>query len=62
MIQAVERVDFVSVLIELGDSPATVGETAGHDEMVTMFLPLAPNPVIGRFLTPSPTSACSTST
>jgi uncharacterized membrane protein len=38
------------------DSPPTVEETAGHDEMVSMFLPLAPNPVTGGFLTYVPES------
>ena len=33
------------------DSPPTIEETAGHEEMVSMFLPLAPNPVTGGFLT-----------
>lgn len=32
------------------DSPQTIENTAGHDEMVSMFLPLAPNPVTGGFL------------
>jgi len=32
-------------------SPPTVEESVGHDEMVAMFLPLAPNPVTGGFLT-----------
>jgi uncharacterized membrane protein len=38
------------------DSPKSVENSAGHDEMVSMFLPLAPNPVTGGFLTYIPTS------
>jgi uncharacterized membrane protein len=41
---------------ETGRSPDTVGHAAGHEEMVTMFLPLAPNPVTGGFLTYVPRS------
>jgi uncharacterized membrane protein len=33
------------------DSPAAVERSAGREEMVSMFLPLAPNPVTGGFLT-----------
>lgn len=37
---------------ETAHPPPTVGEAAGESgEMVTMFLPLAPNPVMGGFLT-----------
>jgi uncharacterized membrane protein len=32
------------------DSPEAVARTTGHDEMETLFLPLAPNPVMGGFL------------
>ena len=39
---------------ETSSSPETVEEATGHDEMVTMFLPLAPNPVTGGFLTHVP--------
>ncbi|MFC4358919.1 DUF502 domain-containing protein [Halobium salinum] len=40
---------------ETAQSPPTVGEAVGEDdEMVTMFLPLAPNPVMGGFLTHIP--------
>ncbi|MFB6302593.1 MAG: DUF502 domain-containing protein [Haloferacaceae archaeon] len=35
--------------------PATVREGAGTDEMVTLFVPLAPNPVMGGFLVYAPT-------
>ncbi|MDX1745866.1 MAG: DUF502 domain-containing protein [Halobacteriales archaeon] len=41
---------------ETGQSPETVGESTGHEEMVTMFLPLAPNPVTGGFLAYVPRS------
>ena len=33
------------------DSPVTVENATGHEEMVSMFLPLAPNPVTGGLLT-----------
>ena len=33
-----------------GRPPATVVAAAGHDEMLTLFVPLAPNPVMGGFL------------
>jgi len=38
------------------DSPATIEESTGHDDMVSMFLPLAPNPVTGGLLTYVPES------
>lgn len=38
------------------DSPPTVEETTDHEDMVAMFLPLAPNPVTGGFLTYVPES------
>lgn len=41
---------------ETSPSPATVEEVTGHDEMVTLFIPLAPNPVTGGFLTHVPKS------
>ena len=41
---------------ETGPSPESVSEATGHDEMVTMFLPMAPNPVTGGFLTHVPRS------
>jgi len=36
---------------QTGDSPATIEQSTGHAEMVSMCLPLAPNPVTGGFLT-----------
>mgnify|MGYP006270278069 FL=1 len=39
-----------------GDSPVTIEESTGHEEMVSMFLPLAPNPVTGGLLTYIPQS------
>ncbi|AUV80884.1 hypothetical protein C2R22_03760 [Salinigranum rubrum] len=41
---------------ETGPSPDSVNVATGHDEMVTMFLPMAPNPVTGGFLTHVPQS------
>ena len=44
--------DDVYVLgFQTGDSPVTIEESTGHEEMVSMFLPLAPNPVTGGILT-----------
>lgn len=39
---------------ETSSAPATVEEAAGHEEMATVFIPLAPNPVTGGFLTHVP--------
>lgn len=38
------------------DSPATIEESTGHEDVVSMFLPLAPNPVTGGLLTYVPES------
>lgn len=46
--------DVYVIGFETAQSPTTVEETTGHDEMVTMFVPLAPNPVTGGFLTHVP--------
>ena len=44
--------DDVFVLgFKTSDSPATIEDGANQGEMVSMFLPLAPNPVTGGFLT-----------
>lgn len=40
---------------ETAESPESVREGAEADEMVTLFIPLAPNPVMGGFLTHVPT-------
>jgi uncharacterized membrane protein len=51
---------FEEVIYVLGfktsDSPATTEESTGHEDMVSMFLPLAPNPVTGGLLTYVPES------
>ena len=39
---------------ETSSSPESVEVATGHDEMVTMFIPMAPNPVTGGFLTHVP--------
>jgi uncharacterized membrane protein len=41
---------------ETGPSPSSVHDATGNEEMVTMFLPMAPNPVTGGFLTHVPRS------
>jgi uncharacterized membrane protein len=46
--------DIYVIGFETSPSPATVEESTGHDEMKTMFLPLAPNPVTGGLLTHVP--------
>jgi len=33
------------------DSPIAIEDSAGHEDMVAVFLPMAPNPVTGGFLT-----------
>jgi len=38
------------------DAPPTIETATGHDDMVSMFLPLAPNPVTGGLLTYVPES------
>ncbi len=40
---------------ETARPPKSIRETVGSDDMVTMFVPLAPNPVMGGFLTHMPT-------
>lgn len=39
-----------------GEAPVTIEDSTGHEEMVSMFLPLAPNPVTGGLLTYIPRS------
>ena len=39
-----------------GDAPVTIEDSTEHEEMVSMFLPLAPNPVTGGLLTYIPQS------
>lgn len=49
--------DDVYVLgFQTGESPPTIEQSTGHQEMVSMFLPLAPNPVTGGILTYVPTA------
>jgi len=38
------------------ESPPTIEQSTGHEDMVSMFLPLAPNPVTGGLLTYVPES------
>ncbi|MFD1588886.1 DUF502 domain-containing protein [Halorientalis brevis] len=50
--QEVKLVEFPSegsytVAFLTADTPETIEDATGHDEMVTLFLPLAPNPVMG---------------
>lgn len=53
LVQCLED-DMYAIGFKTADSPATVEESTGHDDMVTMFIPMAPNPVTGGFLTHVP--------
>jgi uncharacterized membrane protein len=48
--------DLYVIGFETGSSPTSVEAATGGEEMVTMFLPMAPNPVTGGFLTHVPRS------
>jgi uncharacterized membrane protein len=48
--------DLFVIGFETGPSPSSVHDATGNEEMVTMFLPMAPNPVTGGFLTHVPRS------
>ncbi|WP_240137495.1 DUF502 domain-containing protein [Salinigranum salinum] len=48
--------DLYVIGFETGPSPTSVETATGGEEMVTMFLPMAPNPVTGGFLTHVPRS------
>jgi uncharacterized membrane protein len=48
--------DVYAIGFETSKSPETVTTATGHDDMVTMFIPMAPNPVTGGFLTYVPES------
>lgn len=39
-----------TVAFKTAESTAAVTEATGHDEMVTLFMPMAPNPVMGGFV------------
>lgn len=43
--------DMYTLAFETSDSPPAIEEATGHDEMVSVFIPMAPNPVTGGFLT-----------
>ena len=55
LIQCLDE-DIYVLGFKTSDAPATIEESTGHDDMVAMFLPLAPNPVTGGFLTYVPQS------
>jgi uncharacterized membrane protein len=48
--------DVYVIGFKTSDAPETIETSTGHEEMVAMFLPLAPNPVTGGFLTYVPES------
>jgi uncharacterized membrane protein len=39
-----------TVAFKTADTPATLESDTGHDEMITLFMPMAPNPVMGGFV------------
>ncbi|ELZ23769.1 hypothetical protein C475_14198 [Halosimplex carlsbadense 2-9-1] len=39
-----------SLAFVTADSPPTIAETTGHDDVTTLFMPLAPNPVMGGYV------------
>ena len=43
--------DMYTLAFETSDSPPAIEEATGHEEMVSVFIPMAPNPVTGGFLT-----------
>ena len=53
LVQAMDE-DMYLLGFETSSAPEPIEEATGHDEMVTMFIPLAPNPVTGGFLTHVP--------
>ncbi len=42
--------DSYVVAFKTSETPAVVGEATGHDDMATLFMPMAPNPVMGGFV------------
>jgi uncharacterized membrane protein len=48
--------DIYMLGFETGQSPTAAAAATGHEDMVTVFLPLAPNPVTGGYLTYVPES------
>jgi hypothetical protein len=39
-----------TVAFKTAESPALIEDEADHDDMVTLFMPMAPNPVMGGFV------------
>lgn len=50
LVQCLEK-DVYVLGFQTSESPPTIEASTGHENMVAMFLPLAPNPVTGGFLT-----------
>jgi len=42
--------DSYSLAFVTADTPEYIEDATGHDEMVTLFMPMAPNPVMGGFV------------
>ena len=49
LVQSLDQ-DVYLLAFETASSPAAIENATGHDEMVTLFIPMAPNPVTGGFL------------
>lgn len=49
LVQALDDEMYV-IGFETSAAPVTVEDATGHEEMITVFLPMAPNPVTGGFL------------
>ncbi|ESP88418.1 DUF502 domain-containing protein [Candidatus Halobonum tyrrellensis] len=43
--------DMYTLAFETSDSPPAIEDATGHEKMVSVFIPMAPNPVTGGFLT-----------
>lgn len=50
LVECLEK-DMYILGFQTSDSPPSIESATGHEDMVAMFLPLAPNPVTGGFLT-----------
>lgn len=42
--------DSYAIAFVTADTPEYIEDATGHDEMVTLFMPMAPNPVMGGFV------------
>jgi uncharacterized membrane protein len=42
--------DSYAIAFVTADTPEYIEDATGHDDMVTLFMPMAPNPVMGGFV------------